>query len=430
MTTTVAMAASRGLSIAAGLISVPLTLHYLGAERYGVWMTISSATVLLAFADLGMGNGVVNAIAHAHGSDDRDRAVSTVSSAFFMLAAIAASAMGLFVLGSRLVNWASVFNVSSPAASSELDRTIAIVICSFVVSLPFGLVQRIQIGFQEGYVNQLWQMSGGVLGLVGLLAAIRARAGLPWLALSITGGPAIALICNFANQFYRIRPWLRPKWERVEWATCRNLFRTGMMFCALTLFALIGTSTDNLVIAHICGSAAVAQYAVVQKLFSATVLAQYLAFPLWPAFAEAQASGDLAWQWRTWRRATQIAAALTGLVCLSVVLFGTDLVRLWVGTSITAPAALLLGFACWYFAAGVMEPAVALMNTAPLLRAQAVIAGSAAIVALTLKILGARKAGIDGVVWGTAATYGLLYIPAVTLTLRSRLAEQTPSTAE
>jgi hypothetical protein len=25
-----------------GFVSVPLTVHYLGAERYGVWLTISS----------------------------------------------------------------------------------------------------------------------------------------------------------------------------------------------------------------------------------------------------------------------------------------------------------------------------------------------------------------------------------------------------
>jgi O-antigen/teichoic acid export membrane protein len=47
------------------VISVPLTLTYLGSERYGMWMAISSIVALLAFADFGLGNGLVNAIAVA-----------------------------------------------------------------------------------------------------------------------------------------------------------------------------------------------------------------------------------------------------------------------------------------------------------------------------------------------------------------------------
>jgi hypothetical protein len=33
---------AKGLTLLMGFVSVPLTVHYLGAERYGVWLTISS----------------------------------------------------------------------------------------------------------------------------------------------------------------------------------------------------------------------------------------------------------------------------------------------------------------------------------------------------------------------------------------------------
>src|SRR5512133_170880 len=58
--TTVASVASRGIGLVTLLVSVPLTLTYLGAERYGMWMTISSLVAVLNFADLGMGNGLMN----------------------------------------------------------------------------------------------------------------------------------------------------------------------------------------------------------------------------------------------------------------------------------------------------------------------------------------------------------------------------------
>ena len=52
--TALASAAARGIGVATSLISVPLTLHYLGVERYGLWMTISSVIAMLGFADLGL----------------------------------------------------------------------------------------------------------------------------------------------------------------------------------------------------------------------------------------------------------------------------------------------------------------------------------------------------------------------------------------
>ena len=58
--TALAAVLARSLSIATALITVPLTLHYLGTERYGMWMTMSSLVVLLSFADLGIGTGILN----------------------------------------------------------------------------------------------------------------------------------------------------------------------------------------------------------------------------------------------------------------------------------------------------------------------------------------------------------------------------------
>ena len=63
--TTASSIAARGISFATSLITVPLTLHYLGAERYGLWATLSSIIALASFADLGLVNGLLNALASA-----------------------------------------------------------------------------------------------------------------------------------------------------------------------------------------------------------------------------------------------------------------------------------------------------------------------------------------------------------------------------
>src|SRR5689334_22756939 len=82
---TLASVAAKIISVGTALISVPLALNYLGAERYGMWMTMSSLVAMLSFADFGIGNGVVNAVANAHGRDQIVEIRNYISSGFFVL---------------------------------------------------------------------------------------------------------------------------------------------------------------------------------------------------------------------------------------------------------------------------------------------------------------------------------------------------------
>ncbi len=79
--TALAAAFARGVSILTALVSVPLTLHYLGTERYGMWMTLSAFTALLSFTDFRIGNSVLTALAQRTGSGDEHGLRVQVSSA-------------------------------------------------------------------------------------------------------------------------------------------------------------------------------------------------------------------------------------------------------------------------------------------------------------------------------------------------------------
>src|ERR1700744_4144212 len=90
---------SKALTIAIGFVSVPLTIHYLGPERYGVWLTISSLLIWMALTDFGLaGNALVNVIAEADGKDDRRMAGEYTSSAFWTLSGISATLGVIFAV--------------------------------------------------------------------------------------------------------------------------------------------------------------------------------------------------------------------------------------------------------------------------------------------------------------------------------------------
>jgi O-antigen/teichoic acid export membrane protein len=422
---------AKAITAATALISIPLAVNYLGTERYGMWMTISSVIAMLAFADLGMGNSLVNSIAEADGRDDRVAAVRSVSSGFFMLLGVSALIVILSLTSYGFISWPRVFNVTSDLAAREAGPALTVFVLCFAANIPLGVVERVQIGYQQSFTSSAWQSAGSLGGLVGVLLTIHFRAGLPWLVLAMAGTPTLAVALNWMVQFFWRRPWLRPRWSQVDRVTCRKLAKLSALFLVLQILTVIGTASDNLIIAQIFGASAVAGYAVVQKLFSIALLSQYFIAPLWPAFGEALARRDYSWARRTLHRSILLGVGLGAVFAVPFVAFGQKIVEFWVGSDLVPSLTLLAGFACYAIWGGYIGAMSAFLNGASLLKRQVIFFGAASMGALVLKIVLARYWQIAGVIWATVLAYGLLYaVPAWLLAHRYLSQQQETLLAE
>jgi O-antigen/teichoic acid export membrane protein len=132
------------------LITVPLTLKYLGNERFGLWMAISSVLAMAAFADFGVGNGVLNTVSKAFGKDDIEGIRRAVSSGFAVLNSIAVLLLLSFFAVFRFINWADFFRVVSPLARIEAGPALAVFAICFALNISMDVVQRVQLGLQQG----------------------------------------------------------------------------------------------------------------------------------------------------------------------------------------------------------------------------------------------------------------------------------------
>ncbi len=394
----------------AAFVTVPLTVSYLGVERYGLWMTISSLIALLGFADLGMGNGLLTAVAAANGRGDRNAVQRNVSSAFFMLSAVGIVIGLAFTLVYPWINWARALNVSSPTAMREAGPTVAVLAAFLCVNMPLGTVQRVQQGYQEGTSSHLWALSGSVLSLIALLIVIALEGGLPWLALATAAGPAVSVLVNWLVLFGWSRRWLFPRFRFFDRRTAMELASSGLMFFVLSVSALIVSSSDNLIIAHIIGPTAVAEYAITQKLFTTLNFSQFFIAPLWPAFGEALARKDYAWAHRTLRRAIELSCWTSLLTALPLLFFGRQLISWWVGPEVAPSITLLIGFSCWLLLAGYGGVMSTFLNSGTLLRKQVGFYVIAAATAVVLKIGFAYTWSIEGVIFGTVAGWTLVYV--------------------
>ena len=410
---------AKGVTALTTLISVPLTVNYLGAERYGMWMTISSLITILSFADLGIGNGLVNSISEAEGRGDRTAATKYVSSSFFILLGVGVLILMLYFLTTDLIPWPKVFNVKSPLAIGELGPALAIFMICFGLNIPLGVVEKLQTGYQEGFINSIWQGIGSLLALTGVLFVIHLESGLPWLVMAMAGAPVLTTMINGIVQFWHRRPWLRPHWRHFEWATSRRLTSLGAIFLVLQVLTIAGMASDNFIIAQLYGAAAVAGYAVIQKLFSLALIPHYLVAPLWPAFGEALARRDYAWAERTLYRSILIGCLFEVALVLPLLIWGRDIVAFWLNASLVPGFMLLLGFSCDAILGAYRSSMSMFLNSSHLLRRQSVFYAVAAILALISKIVMGYYFALPGIIWGTVLAFGIFYaIPAWILARR------------
>jgi O-antigen/teichoic acid export membrane protein len=397
---------ARTVAVLVGVALVPISLGYVGPESYGAWMTISSCLAWLQMADLGIGNGLTNAIAEAHGKGDDRLIREHVSTAFWLLTAIAAALAVAFFVAWPFMDWAAFFNVRSAGARAEVGAAAALATAMFLVGLPLSIGERIYAAHHEGAVANAWNIAGSVGTVVAVILVAGTATGLVGLVAAAAGVPVLAVLASAVWLVSRHRPTLRPSTREVTRASARRIGSESAQFFVVQMIAVVMFSTDNVIIARVLGADAVTPYSVAWRLFALPSLFVGLYAPyLQPAYAEARSRGDANWIARTLKLTLGGTAVVTVAITVPLVLFGKPIIRVWAGDPAVPPLSLLV-----WMAAGalVLAPAGALgcmLNGIGRLKVQMIFGAVAAVVNVALSIKLAQKHGTPGVMAATVLSY-------------------------
>ena len=410
--TTLAAGAARGIGLLTSLISVPLTFRYLGPERYGIWMVLISIIAAMGFADLGIGNGLMNAVSEAYGKDDRRLAREHVTSAFVLMLCIAVVLAIAGTAGYPFLPWLRMFNVKSQTAAAEGAKAFLVLYASFIISIPLGVITRTQAGLQKGYASQIVSAFGSIVSLGGMLLVILLHANLAWLVFASVFAGILATMFN-GWVLLREHSWLLPSWHAYRRSSANKIFKLGMMFFVLQCAVTVSYTSDNIVIAQVLGASAVAVYAVPQKLFGflSSVVSMAIT-PLWPAYGEAIARGDVAWVRKVFLGSMWLTLLTTVPICTLLVFAGPWILKVAVGRSLHAPLSLLVVLGVWTVVNAVSTVTSILLNGAGVLKAQTGLVVVASLVNLALSIYFTRRLGVMGVCLGSITSQLLITFPA------------------
>lgn len=398
--------AHRGLGVAIGLISVPLTIGYLGAERYGVWALVGSTLAWLRLADVGIGFGLNNAIAGAFGMDRHDLVRQHVSTGLALLGAIALAVGAIVALAWPWIDWNALFNVKTELAKAEVGPAMAVAIGIFLIGFPISIIAKVFIATQDGKLQNYWAAAASVSTLIGLLVVTHTQGGLVWLVIAISGTSLFVDAMSGVWLFVRHKPHFAPRIASIKRESVAVVMNVGMQFFLIQIMALVVFETGNFVVAHYLGADQVPAYNLTYKLFGYTSLVQSILFGyLWVAYSEAIARGDVEWVRKTFRQNQWMSMGLAAAMVVVLIFIARPFIRVWAGDVAVPSQELVYWMAAWSLINAYCSPAACLFAAAGHLKAQLMYSALATAAIVVLSITLVKTWGAVGVIAAPVLAY-------------------------
>jgi O-antigen/teichoic acid export membrane protein len=413
-------ALSKGVLMLASALTIPIAIRYLGAESFGIWVTITTALTMLLVLDLGIASSLTNFISEAYARNDHEHASRYTTTALAVMTCIAMLlGIGSWILWPN-IHWGSLFNLSSATKQQTVSHAVAAAFVLFLIDLPSRLAVKVLGGYQEMRTANLFAMIGGIANLAAIVLLVKLHAGLPAMVAGSAGALVGADLLCLLWLLSVHKPWLRPRIAHLHRAAARRMMRMGTEFFILQIAGLVVFSSDNLVITHYLGPAEVAPYSVAWRLVGYASVIQALLIPaLWPAFSEAFERGDMIWVRQAFRRTMWITMGTTFCFAILFALAGRWFIRVWATNAAVPSETLILLMCVWILISTSMSNVGTLLASKCETRLQAWCSIGTAAVNLLLSIWLIQRIGTTGVIMGTIISYLLvLVVPMIWQTRR------------
>lgn len=330
----------KAVAVVASYIAVPMMIHYLGAEKFGIWSTLLSIISWMVFFDLGVGHGLRNKVTESLAKDSRADAASYIASGYTMIGILALGLWIILMTASFFIPWQSVFNTKI-LPESDLRFTLQLTASFILFNFWTGLITALLNAIQKSSLLALRQVITNlmVLALIWILSRTT-TASLPLLAIAY--GVSLVLANSLlSGWFFRTYADLKPR-IAMEKQRIRDLLGIGSQFFVIQIAMLVMFATDKLLITQLIGPAFVTGYDVVFKLFGVITFAHGLiVFPLWSAYAEAYHRGDVIWIRRMLKKQVRIFFMLW-VAAGAMILFAKPIINVWIGPDIEIADSLIL----------------------------------------------------------------------------------------
>ena len=403
------------------LITLKITIGYLGTELYGLWATVTSFFALFTFADLGLGNGLQTELSRATGRDDIKQCKTLISSAYLVLTVVPTILLFVLFIIYPFVNWGHLMSAESEDALALSGPFVLALFSSKMIGVPASLVQRIYNSLQEGYIASVWSCISSVFSLIIIFLYWKldlGKMGMMWASSYII---VLVYLMNTFYFFFISNKELRPSIKEINKSTSIRLLSTGALFLILHVLTSISISLDSFIVAKTVNLTETASYSVAYRVaLFIGIISTMLSSPLWAASGEALERGDIKWVKSRTRK--MVWLSMWGSIAASAVLvFVSNPVLSWLGKDLYVSISVLLGMCFTQILMATVSPAFMVLNASRKIVVQIVMYTLYATISLTLKYILGKHYGTIAISWCGALSYLILIVPFIFIVYRKSL---------
>lgn len=335
-----------GFSIAAmllSLITVPLYLHWLGQERYGLLLTGMTFGSYLIFADMGLSWASMLLIAQANGQGQPE-GIPGVVRVSLTLSVLSASLVMAVVLAVWLLLRSPLRPEWVPGQEEAAGLALAVGL-SVVITLLASPFYSVFMGFQETHIAGIYQGSARLVGGLASVAAASQSASLGGVfganvaCLMVVGGLA-AFHCMRRHPLAFLSG---PFWDRPQ--MIRQL-RTGIKSFAMQVGNVLTGTAPVLTVSSLAGAASVPCFSVPLTLINTPLnVVNSFNASLQPGYGEAMGRQEEAWVATSIRFILNSSLVFMGLLVAGFLVLAQPFIQLWTGDKLLIPPLMLIGVA-------------------------------------------------------------------------------------
>jgi O-antigen/teichoic acid export membrane protein len=339
---------ARVVNLLAGLITVPLTLPYLGVEQFGIWMALTGFVAFLAFTDLGLSIGLQAALTACHGKNDQKKPSYLISSGLSIIILISMTLIICSIFIFPLFDFTKVILIENPNNENVLLHTVQSILIVFAIGLPAGMIQRTFEAYQDGMISNILLIIGRFFSLGSVYVCVHFEISLSVMVALYMGLPFVFIIIGGVILFIK-RSWLRPSFFKVRKKCVSEIFNVGRLAFSAQVGASIMSTGPLLVLTSQYGAMAIVPFAIAQRLFGIVSMIQAsILGPLWPAYGEAKARGDWTWIISTLKKSIIWSSAVVIPCFFAFAFFGQWIILIWSQDADVVPGwALLMACNFW-----------------------------------------------------------------------------------
>lgn len=389
----------RVVSIAISLMVVPATINYINAERYGIWLTLSSIIAWLSYFDFGFAHGFRNRFAEAVAKDDHVLARKYVSTTYAVLAMIFTTLMIITSIANKFIDWSSILNVDQ-GLNVELRAVFQILIIFFCINIVAEVFSTMLTASQRPAASTAIKTGGNFISLIAIIILTHTTKGnLEYLAIAFSGIPCILTIIVSIIVFSKGKyKKYAPSIKQLDFSLARNIVGMGGQFFLIMMCLLLIFQFTNIIISRELGPESVTLYNVTYKLFGIVeMVAMIVLAPIWSAYTDAYTRKDYAWMRRSSAKLEKMGIlSLPALAFLTII--SPFIFKIWLGDNVNTSIYVSVAIAFFTFCKIMGNIYMYQLNGTGKVRIQMITYIVIAIFALPVMVYSCRKWGLVGIV--------------------------------